>query len=169
MRTFLYSTVRMKTHVTLSLETTDLERLDAWAKVRRLTRSSAVGALLDLASFGQPGAPEVVPYRAGFQVPDGLLVARRRAEALRGGEAQETAALEPADMVDGFLGRAPSTSELRRALGSKVLELTQKRVGVKPVVLEGDGVRQVEDPEADRGLEEFYGKQRVVEPAADDD
>jgi hypothetical protein len=44
------------------------------------------------------------------------------------------------------------------ALGKAVLSGAQKYAGVHPVALEGDELSKIHDPDAERGLSEFYGK-----------
>lgn len=49
---------------------------------------------------------------------------------------------------------APSDSRVDRA--RSILALAQKRVGVQPVAVEGEALAVTHDPEAERGLVEFY-------------
>jgi predicted transcriptional regulator len=53
-------------------------------------------------------------------------------------------------------------SPARAALASRVLELTQKRVGVHPVAVTSGGVEKLHDPDADVNLRSFYEKPEVV-------
>lgn len=45
---------------------------------------------------------------------------------------------------------------VRAAFAKELLKQAQKYVGVRPVAVQDDEVVKLEDPEADRGLEEFY-------------
>ncbi len=63
-------TLLMKVNVSMSFQPSDLERLDAWASERRLTRSAAVMVLLD--GVGQPllSPPPMAPGVTSFEKND---------------------------------------------------------------------------------------------------
>lgn len=105
-----------KRPVTMSLRDEDLALLDAFAAERRLTRGDAVGILLEGTS--SPQKPSRVVEEPTF-------------------EKNESAG--PIDPVE--LARAVKAEALKQAL-----RMTEKRVGVKPVVVDGDEVKL--DPDA---------------------
>ena len=104
-----------KRPVTMSLRDEDLVLLDAFAAERRLTRGDAVGMLLE--STTSPQKPSRVVEEPTF-------------------EKNESAG--PIDPVE--LARAVKAEALKQAL-----RMTEKRVGVQPVEVDGDGLTQVGD------------------------
>ena len=104
-----------KRPVTMSLRDEDLVLLDAFGAERRLTRGDAVGMLLE--GTTSPQKPSRVVEEPTF-------------------EKNESAG--PIDPVE--LARAVKAEALKQAL-----RMTEKRVGVKPVEVDGDGLKQVGD------------------------
>lgn len=58
----------------------------------------------------------------------------------------------------------PATKPSRLSKGAEILAKAQKRVGVDPVVVEGDSLGKVYDPDADVGLRQFYEKEKPRTP-----
>lgn len=100
-----------KRPVTMSLRDEDLALLDAFATERRLTRGDAVGVLLE-GTFSPQKPPRVA------EVPT----------------FEKSENVGPVDAVE--LAKAVKAEALRQAL-----RMTEKRVGVKPVVVDGDDLK----------------------------
>lgn len=104
-----------KRPVTMSLRDEDLALLDAFAAERRLTRGDAVGVLLE---GSIPHAKS--PLMGG------------------GSKFEKSESAGPVDPVE--LAKAVKAEALRQAL-----RMTEKRVGVKHVVVDGDDLKKVGD------------------------
>lgn len=120
----------MKQHYTITAEPSDMDRLDAWAKPRKLTRGGALVELLNMATDGRTSAPG-----------DGRM-----------DSPQETQS--PNNPIPQL--RSPEGKAVSLALAAKVLESEQKRVGVHPTVLDGDELTKVHDPDAAKS--DFYDR-----------